>query len=306
MNNPKSYKGHFEKVTINYFGAKLQKKVDGTSKIKKIPREYGETEFEELLFNLTIFKLIKERTKDYKDDNIYLKTYDYQGFKLKKIYEPEYDKVIIFEYNNKYQKILKKSISDYKKGHLETLDWHNNYLYDINDNLIKEERRSHHFDLKDFFYEYDLNGNCVKKRGEYLLGPTVVFLIIESKYDSLNRLINEYTESYEGIYSNTKITRKYKYQGNSNYISKIKTKGDVLKKEGYEEHFKYNKYGNLINYKEISKDFIITEKKWKYKYDNNKNWIKSIEYENDKPILIIKRFFGRSMETYWNEEIWKN
>jgi hypothetical protein len=300
-NNPKKFCGKIESMTINYFHAKQLKEIDGNIKIEKLKLKNDELISEQLKFNNSTKKLIESK-EIYHNSYTTIEKFIYEGILLKKIINPNYENAIIFEYNNKNQKIVKKYIQNYDYDDDVKPDWYNNYIYDSNNNLIKEERRSHHYALKDYFYIYDIYGNCIEKKGEYLLGPTVDFLKIISTYDNKNRLIKQFVNSYEESKPNIKHTKEYEYEENSNIIIKKKIiDHNSWRDETEIEYFKYDEQDNLKEYKEVRNDIILNEKNWEYIYDEEGNWIKSIEFKNNIATQITERKFEYIIEVDWSK-----
>lgn len=282
--------GTFSKIIIENFEPEIVFK-DGIFQIKenKISVKTGGYEFENVCF--INGKKIKEEFKRYNNDIININNFFYDNrdniIEIRKFYSNENSIIqkYLFSYNSINQKILEE------KFQFGNSQWTNHYSYDKNGKLIKESWVSRKYPLIDFFYEYDSFGNNTKKTGKYLLGEIETFLRIEKKFDEKNRCVYEYKEEFNDHSGLSKITREFEYGEYEDLIVKEKFRRKEF--DFYDGDFKYeyDEMGNITNFIVYKNGQIQEKRSWKYEYDQNLNWIHSIESINDKPYLITKRKF---------------
>jgi hypothetical protein len=105
-------------------------------------------------------------------------------------------------------------------------------------------------------YQYDKEGNEVNYRS-YVLG----------------RMLSEKQTNYD---KNGRITEQVKYKSNNKFISKCT--------------YKFNRKGSLIEAIDYTKeDTIKSQKKWLFKYDKYRNWIKKSMFESGKLRTVSTR-----------------
>jgi len=248
--------------------------------------------------------------------DIYIKmirNYDSNGFLIEKKSSNNKGELITDESleNNVHGDLVKRTRFD--KGveeHKEVLS------YDKNRNKI--ERKRYSIDSKgEFylvfksFYKYDNYGNLVEESETQW--EDVLHLRNTRKYDSSGNLIENIHYKSDGRLSrhvvnkydirNNKIERleydsigktsgreQYKYDNNGKNIEEKKfyLNGEVfsLRKRRYDEN------SNMIESISIPPTDRNREKHrkvWEYQYDENKNWIKRVQYINDEPFETRER-----------------
>jgi len=105
-------------------------------------------------------------------------------------------------------------------------------------------------------YQYDKNGNEIDYRS-YVLARLVSQK--QTKYDRKNRKIEQ-----------------VKYKSKNKFISKYT--------------FKFDAKGNLIEEIDYTKDDTIrSHKKWLFKYDKHRNWVKKSMFQSEKLMTVITR-----------------
>lgn len=112
---------------------------------------------------------------------------------------------------------------------------------------------------------------------------------VKLKYDSDNQLIEEKTYNEEGelIESN-----EFKYKNGLVYqkTSYVKQNRSMFNDEFKEliETYEYNEFKDVSKTKK-NRNSLTKEFFYKYEYDSNNNWIKRIQFEEDKPVFIVER-----------------
>ncbi|MBF6655060.1 hypothetical protein C3B48_05185 [Flavobacterium columnare] len=156
--------------------------------------------------------------------------------------------------------------------------------YDTNGDLVSRWK-----------YSYDKNGNITE---EILYDNNGIEKYkYENEYDNRNNLIEtlQYSENsieYRHSYSYDSENKKIKYFRtnyvtnevyiNNTYTYDAKDKlSEIKSRTGVIEKFEN---GNKVQLKNSENNYT-----YEYKFDENDNWIKMIEYENEKPIRITKR-----------------
>jgi uncharacterized RDD family membrane protein YckC len=188
----------------------------------------------------------------------YIYKYDYKGVKTCE------------KYNSgsagKGLKWFSKAITKYdsKNNVSEMIDsgaggWgHSLYKYDEKGNLILTNYSNASGDSTNCIYEYDSNGNRISETKNFL------------KDGGGQKSIYRYTNNYKEV--EVKI---YDRNGNTS-VRSIK---------------KSNSNNEIVSYEYFHIDEGI-HRKYKYvvdEYDQNKNWLRQIEYENEKPVSIAER-----------------
>lgn len=184
------------------------------------------------------------------------------------------------------------------------------YKYDESNNLIftsekNKEGKINVISNKKYNEKNELIEDNIVQYGEKL--------IKKYEYEKNKIIISSYDAN--GKTSGAKQIREISDNGNISKVSNYNKSGDLIS----EIEFKYDKNGNetqaLINkefypegmpldieinkYDETNKiistitnnenGVLLQEVKYKYEYDDKKNWIKMIYYENDKVISITER-----------------
>ena len=135
--------------------------------------------------------------------------------------------------------------------------------------------------------------------------------VIEYQYDSNGKLIYEIVTNLKkkGGYQN--YSWEYEYEG-ENIIRKLMFSEKNFKLMSIQE-FDYNRDGLLEEMRNLNSDMIVNQKvnylydgngnivtedisgemysslSFKYKYDENKNWIVQVHYQNEKPRYLFTR-----------------
>jgi hypothetical protein len=154
------------------------------------------------------------------------------------------------------------------------------YLYDGLSLKEKNEYDKNGGLFQKWKYTTDTKGNILKEISYNKLGVENYRYV--NKYDKLNNLI----ESIR-YYPNSTKQDKFQYGSNVNDKSEELTNGsdEILSKIKHDDGtFHIYKKGLLIQFNNTVNDYT-----YKYSFDDNNNWIKRIEFENDKPIKITKR-----------------
>jgi hypothetical protein len=98
--------------------------------------------------------------------------------------------------------------------------------------------------------------------------------------------INEYDSYGILVWLDRKYTYKYDEKGNMIEKNEYDSDGSLDRKETY----KYDEKGNKIEKNEYDSDGSLDRKEtYQYEYDKAGNWIKKIEFRNEKPVYIYER-----------------
>ncbi|MFJ1427832.1 hypothetical protein ACILD6_04405 [Capnocytophaga canimorsus] len=157
------------------------------------------------------------------------------------------------------------------------------YKYDDKDNLIEENWSDSSGNIYDGpTYKYDDKGNQIEKNHYHSDGSFEGKQIY--KYDDKGNQIELNNYNYDGDFVG-KITCKYDDKGNKVEAEMHNDWNGFIRLI-----FKYDDKNNVVEMnmydsKEGSEDKIT----FKYEFDTKGNWVKLINYENDKPELIIER-----------------
>lgn len=155
--------------------------------------------------------------------------------------------------------------------------WKSIYIYD---DLILKEKNNYdsNGDLyQKWKYVTDNNGNITKEIGYNKFGKETYRYV--NKYDKLNNLI----ESIR-YYPNSTKQDKIQFESNENKKTTNDSDENLTKIKLDDGTFHIYKKGLLIQFNNTVNDYT-----YKYFFDDNKNWVKRIEFENNKPIKITKR-----------------
>lgn len=189
---------------------------------------------------------------------------------------------IISEFNNK-DNIVETNIYE-PDG---TLSSKTTFKYDDNNNIIESYS---------YYYLYD---NLMKQTNEYDINGNLIEHNMYSGFNDLTKNVIEYnlfiTETYkydekgnqiEYNLGDSKWKLKYDDQGNEIESNIYDSTGNLEKKRTS----KYDNTGNLIEFIKYNPEGVLEIKyNFKYEYDEKDNWVKMIEFENDKPLIITER-----------------
>lgn len=197
----------------------------------------------------------------------------------------ENDRLIIFDQKgNKIEENIYASDGNLRKKYT--------FEYDNLGNLSKKNR--YNFDgslYEKHTYEYDDKGNLVIDNSYWSDGSLKIKLTY--KYDNIGNVIKEQKYRSDGT-----LLKKYRYQYDN--------KGNLVKKNRHESDgiiiirpsqttiwmwtYKYDDKGNIIEVKEYdSVGNLDNVKNFKYEYDSKGNWVKRIDFINEKPKYILIR-----------------
>lgn len=142
----------------------------------------------------------------------------------------------------------------------------NNQKIEQNRYTPKEGKR-----VMQFKYKYDLKGNCVEIRSNYRY-------IEKKEYDVNNNLIKESI-----IHSPLeKFEYAYKYNDKNQKISEVYEEGKTF--------YTYFENGDIKDVIIYNNDGSVQRKvNYIYQYDDHKNWIVQITYENEVPTSYVER-----------------
>jgi len=132
-------------------------------------------------------------------------------------------------------------------------------------------------------FKYNKNGNKIEENrfnSDNTLGTKVKF-----KYNEKGDVIevNEYNSD-----GSLRVKKRFTYTISGNIEEEIayKPDGDLFWKNVY----KYNKNNDYSEYLIFNnKDILDSKITYEYQYDNHNNWIKKIEFSNEKPDVIVER-----------------
>lgn len=157
------------------------------------------------------------------------------------------------------------------------------YLYDEKNNVIAIEWFNSEGKFKSkYIYKYDENGNEIERWYHYHTEKP--FLVNRFQYDAHNRLI-EFRKYVEGGKLEEITTYQYDKNGRNTKIHSFLPNGKWTDTITY----LYDENGKEIGY--------VYKEKWKrkiiyiytYEFDSHSNWIKKIEYKNNRPRTITER-----------------
>jgi len=178
----------------------------------------------------------------------------------------------IFKYNDN-GKLIEENIYDFNGSpYIKVTYKYNNNGVKIEIDLLNSEYTL--FQKK--IYKYNYNGNIIVSIIEkpYNFISDSLRLSETKIYNNKGYLIEESDTSAQDFLS---YIKKYKYD----------SKGNLIEKKEYD-------YNGKLKEGEYTKDFIIYDNysiKYKYDFDFDKkgNWIKKIEYHNEKPCYYVER-----------------
>ncbi|WP_339697466.1 hypothetical protein [uncultured Roseivirga sp.] len=182
-----------------------------------------------------------------------------------------------FKYNSKGQIVENNRITEadgysYKKA----------YQYDQSGNLLEIVNTQTKATLNTkTVYSYNENNLPIEEITFDYKGNVEFRTVM--KYNERNTLIEKWEYLRDGTREHYKFNDKGLPVENYTYYEE----GDIY---DYKATYKYDANGNSIQYITYEYDGAIHEKsEYKYFYDDQSNWIKQIEYKDEKPYLIYER-----------------
>lgn len=253
-----------------------------------------------------IEKISRKRKYDFIYD--YQKKYDIEGYmienkefnsdgslKSKIIYKyDDMGKLIEGNENNSDGSFLKCYINIYNdKGVIIETNYYNTignietkytYKYDKRGNKIETNEYNSDGNIETkYIYKYDDKGNKVeenKYNSDGILKTKYIF-----KYDNKGYLLEKNTFYSEGLETIT----KYDYQFDD-IRNKIISKNYLYENYSYKVVDIFDKSGNEVEtifYDEY--EVITSHYTYEYEFDEQKNWIKKIEFKNQTPTYLLER-----------------
>lgn len=192
------------------------------------------------------------------------------------------------EYKTKYNYNSKGNITEendyYGSGNLCSK---NQFNYDSNGNVIEENNQKVYNDKLRLEYKliylYDIKGNKIKFERYY--GQKNI-LYKKLNYDTNGNVIEEYSYSTQDGSLLHKEQFKYDATGNKTELNWYNSDGSLSLKINYKYDVRGNKIEQINLHGDMSLDF---KQSWQYEYDAIGNWIKKIQFKDDKPNEIIER-----------------
>lgn len=248
-----------------------------------------------LLLNFSIFLLFscsEYNSNDYKQLNLngkvkILRSYKYNA--IEKFGEVvKTDKVDV--YNNDDDEIVhSNSLTEFnQEGRLKAISSFS-AEGELFRKIINEDTTSNSYDGKgNLQMVMKVNDLDFPTETDLLLPGGDLIGKVKLKYDTDNQLIEEKTYNEEGelIESNEfKYKNGLVYQKTS-YVKQRSMFNDELKE--LIETYEYNEFKDVSKTKK-SGNSLTKEFFYKYEYDSNNNWIKRIQFEEEKPVFIVER-----------------
>jgi hypothetical protein len=173
--------------------------------------------------------------------------------------------------------------SNYENGNKYTYPCRYEYIYDEKGNISEEKWYSYNKLNYNYYYKYDDKGNCIEELSKGIKDSTFwkdIYIrdtngrmIVWERYNRLGDFDSKLVYTLDE-YGN-RIKEEYYYK-------------DGNKKD--ETFFVYNLEGDMImKARYFIKDKYISVKIYEYKYDDNFNWVKRIEYDVDMRINSITK-----------------
>ncbi|WP_339650582.1 hypothetical protein [uncultured Salegentibacter sp.] len=284
MNQPEVFSGEFKEVKIENSGAEVIRKNGDFEVVESDVRTdfFLHPKFKNIKFKNG--KRIFEEEKSFFSDHISRKYFRYNEKNQLSEIELEDYKTYKFTYNQSGQ------LSTKTRDQGASGSYDNRYYYS-HGLLTKVEWRSYSYAEIDWTFEYDSKGNNLQKIGHYLRGQVAIAYESSHEYDNNNRLIKSHEERNKDYRENEIKEINFEYDENDRLTKKTIRESGTATDGFFKETFKYNSHGNIISYVKTRNGDMLENKSYEYEYDLNRNWVRSIEFEDFKPVRITKRTF---------------
>lgn len=176
-----------------------------------------------------------------------------------------------------------------EKSHIDSigkvfLEYKLTYKYDSS-KRIREETKYDWLDSVDCKYKYSYDSIGEKEEGDLFIRNEGLFSKSIFKYDEKGRVIEKCYSSGKGIQTE-RWACKYDEAGNIIEDAWYSSKNKIFMKYNYKRDDKAN-ITEMDWYKSNGK--LREKRNYEFDYDKNGNWIKRIEFINDKPKYIVER-----------------
>jgi len=229
-------------------------------------------------------KSVKQFTAESKTNHsVFYKFYNPDG-NLNKVFQSDKDfsSTTTFEYNNEGKKIA-ENISTIFQGHPSPHKFTYEYSDEGNLILVKVYSCNPHLEIE-HITEYIYNSSNIQTEEIEYDDKNIRTRISKFQYDDSGNLIEKKWYDSKGL--NSIITSEYDNKGNITTRKVIYPEPSRGTSITY--NFKYDKYKNEI-YEEVLSTEKSTFRTYLYEYDNQGNWIKSIEIDDNNSKKITER-----------------